>query len=244
MSENSFQWPSGKRAAISLTFDDARESQLDHGVPILNGAGVKATFYVSLPAFERRLADWKQALAEGHEIGNHTLNHPCSGNFRFSRSRALEGYTLEKMEDELTSANERLEKLAGIRPATFAYPCGQTFVGRGEACESYVPLVARHFRVGRGFKAESPNNPHCMDLAQAMGMDLDGVRFSYVKELIDRAIDDSAWLILVGHEVGVAGRQCVYADTLMAVCEFAAAPANGLWIDTAAAIGEFIRSGL
>jgi len=210
----------------------------------LNEVGVKATFYVSLPALERRLDEWKQVLADGHEIGNHTVNHPCSANFRFSRARGLEDYTLEEMEEELTGANERLEELIGNRPTTFAYPCGQTFVGRGVECESYVPLVARHFRVGRGFKAESPNNPLCMDLAQAMGMDFDRARFSDVKELIDRAIDDCAWLILAGHEVGVGGRQCVNADTLRSVCEHAVDPASDLWIDTTSAIGECVRSGI
>jgi hypothetical protein len=47
--------------------------------------------------------------------------------------------------DELLAANETLEELLGVRPRTFAYPCGQRFVGAGENTRSYVPVVARHF---------------------------------------------------------------------------------------------------
>lgn len=43
-----FHWPEGKRAAISLTFDDARHTQITNGIPLLDEYGVKATFYVSL----------------------------------------------------------------------------------------------------------------------------------------------------------------------------------------------------
>ena len=242
MSEESFPWPEDKRAAITLTFDDARESQLDTGIPVLNEFAVKASFYVSFPAFERRLEEWRQVAAVGHEIGNHTVSHPCSGNLRFSRERALENYTLEKMEVELTGANERIEDLTGVRPTTFAYPCGQTFVGRGRNCVSYVPLVARYFTVGRGFMDTSANHPRFMDLAQALGMNFDGASFEYVKGLIAGAIDDGGWLILVGHEIGLEGRQTVLVDALRAVCEFVADPANKLWIDTAASIGEYVKT--
>jgi hypothetical protein len=34
--QEDFRWPDGKRAAISLTFDDARFSQISQGMPILD----------------------------------------------------------------------------------------------------------------------------------------------------------------------------------------------------------------
>ena len=42
-----FKWPPGKRAAISLSFDDARLSQIDNGIALLEKYGIKATFFVS-----------------------------------------------------------------------------------------------------------------------------------------------------------------------------------------------------
>jgi peptidoglycan/xylan/chitin deacetylase (PgdA/CDA1 family) len=137
-----FCWPEGKHAAISLTFDDARVSQIDHGLPILDEYNAKATFYVSIRSLGERLDAWKRVVANGHEIGNHSLTHPCSGNFPFARKRALEDYTLYMMRNELKEASNTIEQLIGIRPVSFAYPCGQKFVGRGRNVKSYVSLSA------------------------------------------------------------------------------------------------------
>src|SRR5688500_6680342 len=95
-----FKWPAGKRAALSLSWDDARTSQPDTGIALLDRHGVRGTFYVVPSSVERRLDGWKKAVAGGHEIGNHSLTHPCSGNFPFARQKALEEYTLEKMRYE------------------------------------------------------------------------------------------------------------------------------------------------
>src|SRR6185503_15300925 len=74
-------WPDGARAALSLSFDDARTSQVDVGLALLDSLGAKVTFYLVPSAVESRLEGWKRAAAAGHEIANHSLTHPCSGNF-------------------------------------------------------------------------------------------------------------------------------------------------------------------
>src|SRR4051812_28311736 len=100
MLTDSFSWPQGKKAALSLTFDDARLSQADFGFDILDAHGVKATFYVLFDGLENRLDAWKAAVANGHEIGNHTVTHPCGCNFLFSKHNPIEDYTLERMQEE------------------------------------------------------------------------------------------------------------------------------------------------
>ena len=89
---NSFSWPDGKKMAISLTFDDARLSQIDRGIPVLDKYNVKGTFYLSPGLMMERIEGWKEAIKKGHDIGNHSLVHPCTGNFLWSRERALENY--------------------------------------------------------------------------------------------------------------------------------------------------------
>src|SRR5262245_66282298 len=79
-----FTWPDGKRAALSLSFDDARQSQVDVGVTLLDKHKVKATFYVVPSAVERRLEGWKKIVERGHEIGNQSLNNPFAGIFACS----------------------------------------------------------------------------------------------------------------------------------------------------------------
>jgi peptidoglycan-N-acetylglucosamine deacetylase len=239
---NSFVWPEGKRAVVSLTFDDARLSQADVGIPLLDSYGIKATFYVSPQPLKERLPLWKQAVANGHEIGNHSLRHPCTGNFAFAREKALEDYTLRQMEQELEAANATIESALGVRPATFAYPCGQKFVGRGRHLKSYVPLVAAMFSAGRGWMDESTNDPAFCDPAQLLGMELDGLDFAQAKKIIDTAIENGAWLVFAGHEIGAGGRQTTRTDTLKAICEYARDPDNGIWIDTVENVARYVRN--
>ena len=95
-----FQWPEGKQLAISLTFDDARLSQAERGIPLLDKYGVRGTFYISPDNALKRTEAWKMAVSKGHEIGNHSVVHPCSGNFEWSREKALEDYSPGKMSSE------------------------------------------------------------------------------------------------------------------------------------------------
>lgn len=240
MSSNVFSWPHGKRAAVSLSFDDAQPSQLDVGMPILDGADVKATFYVSIANLQSRLSDWRSVASKGHEIGNHSLRHPCSGNFSFARRNALEEYSLEQMEEDLLSANQAIHELLGITPLTFAYPCGQTFVGRGEGQRSYVPLVARHFLVGRRAFDEVANDPAFCDLAMATSPDLDQKGWDEARRMIDAAANEGRWLIFMGHDIGHGGRQRVLTGTLEMICRYCRDPGAGIWIDTVAAVGEYV----
>ena len=236
-----FAWPEGIRAAVSLTFDDARLSQADVGIPLLDGHRVKATFYVSPARLKDRLPAWKDALANGHEIGNHSLRHPCTGNFAFARDKALEDYTLDQMKRELEAANTVIESTLSVRPVTFAYPCGQKYVGRGRRLKSYVPLVAQMFLAGRGWMDEGANDPAFCDPAQLLGMELDGLDVTQAKKLIETATENGAWLVFCGHEIGEGGRHTTRADTLDAICRYASNPDNGIWIDTVENIARYVR---
>jgi peptidoglycan/xylan/chitin deacetylase (PgdA/CDA1 family) len=236
-----FRWPGGKRAAVSLTFDDARLSQIDTGLALLDKYGVRATFYVSPSNLEKRLEGWRKAVASGHEIGNHTKSHPCTGNYAFALQNALEGYTLRMMERELDDANADTQRLLGVKPVTFAYPCGQKFVGRGREVRSYVPLVAERFIVGRGYLDEAANDPAFCDLPQATGTGFDSMDFEQIKKLVSQAREEGRWLILVGHEIGEPAFQTTDASALEALCKYARDPSNGLWIDTVEAIARYIQ---
>ena len=235
-----FIWPKGKHGAVSVTFDDARFSQIDTGLPILDKYGVKATFYVSISSLEKRLDAWKKAAANGHEIGNHSLTHPCSGNFSFARKKALENYTIDQMRYELEESNIIIERLLNVRPVSYAYPCGQKFVGRGQNLKSYAPLVAEKFLSGRGWMDEWSNDPAFCDMAQLMGVELDGKDFEQVKQWIDKTTANGGWLVFCGHDIGEGGRQTTRSSTLKALCEYAKDPANGLWLDTVQTVANYI----
>ena len=235
-----FPWPNGKRCAVSLTFDDARLSQIDSGIPLLNQYAVKATFYISPDNLKKRHKGWQLAVKDGHEIGNHSMSHPCTGNYAFSRNNALEDYTLEKMAGELDNATKFIESMVEIVPVSFAYPCGQTFVGRGNETKSYVSLVAERFATGRKWLNEEANDPFFCDMAQLLAMESDHKSFEHLLPLIEKAKAEGRWLILAGHEMSDLGYQTTNLKTLEQFCRYAKDEKNGLWVDTVGNVADYI----
>ena len=238
-----FMWPKDIKMAISLTFDDARYSQIDSCIPLLDQYNVKGTFYVSINNLMSRIDAWREAVDNGHEVGNHTLRHSCSRNFKWARAHALEDYSIAQMEAELDSANIIIEELLGIQPVSFAYPCGQTYIGQGVDTKSYVPVVAAKFQSGRTWMDEAPNDPVFCNVHQLTGIKLDGKHFEELKPVIDLAAKDGMWLILAGHETKKTGDSDALVSslaTIEALCQYAKDPANGIWLDNVQNIASFI----
>ena len=228
--EPAFPWPDGKRAAVSFTFDDGRASQLDTGLALMREYGVRVTFYVMPGSVEQRLDRWKTAVTDGHEIGNHSVLHPCSGNFAFAREKALETYSIGQMEDELALASAQIEELLGVKPVSFAYPCGQTYVGRGVNTQSYVPVVARLFESGRGWLDEAANDPAFCDTAQLLSMSIDNKRVDEILPLLENTLKQGHWLILTGHEMDTEGSQTTYLETLRRALEYLGERPGDFWV--------------
>src|SRR5438309_814860 len=72
-----YGWPGGAKAAVSLTYDDGLNSQIDNAVPELDRHGFKATFFLTEQNIQqgRRLTDWQKLARDGHEVANHTVTH-------------------------------------------------------------------------------------------------------------------------------------------------------------------------
>jgi peptidoglycan/xylan/chitin deacetylase (PgdA/CDA1 family) len=235
-------WPNGARVAVSLSFDDARLSQPDAGIPMLDSFGVKATFYLNPSPMKERLDGWKKAVAAGHEIGNHSTTHPCSGNFAWvGKGNELENFTIEKMRKNLLDCQKILKDELGVNATLFAYPCGQKFVGRGKNLKSYVPLIAEMFASGRGWLEELDNDPMFCDFAQLAGRESDGKTFDQIKVLIDGAKAHNDWLLLAGHEMGEDGPQTTRLSMLRQLIEYAKDPANGVWLAPVVEVQAYIK---
>ena len=240
-SQSTFKWPEGKQAAISLSFDDARESQVLIGTNLLDQFGVKATFYVVPSSVKKQLTGWKNAVKSGHEIGNHSLTHPCMGNFSWSRKNALEDKTLEIMNYELTECNKQIKELLQVDSKVFAYPCGQKYVGSGVDTKSYVPLVATLFQSGRGWMDEAPNDPMYCNFSQLTCIEMDGKTFDQLLPLINEAKKNGLWLVFGGHEINTDGNQTTRVETLKRLMEYVKEPANGIWIETVGTIASYVK---
>lgn len=115
----------GLDRAVALTFDDAFQSMLDNGMPVLKSCGVAGTIY-AVSEKVGGVADWegcngeplagwdqlREAQAEGMEIGNHTATH---ASFRsLGRDAQI---------DEIARCGKRLRE-EGLEPKTFCLPYG------------------------------------------------------------------------------------------------------------------------
>lgn len=237
----SFPWPEGKKMALSLSFDDARESNPVFGVPLLNKYGVKATFFLVPSGVRKNRNGWKMAAESGHEMANHSLLHPCSGNFVWSRDKALEDYTMDRMREELEQTNVEIKELLGVTPTVYAYPCGQTYLGSGIHAQSFIPLISEMFLAGRGWLDEAPVDPLYGDMANLTGMKMDNMEFEEMLPILESASANGQWLVLAGHETNHSGNQTTYLKMLEELCEYATDTSNDIWIAPIGTIAQYVK---
>lgn len=142
-----FPWPGGRKAAVSLAYDDAVPSQLDNAIPALDRHGLKGSFYLTLSSdtLRTRQEEWIAAARAGHELGNHTLFHQCSASppdrAWVAPQRNLDTTTVAQMVDQVRLANLMLTALDGRTERTMTVPCGDTQASDGV----YVDAIAPEF---------------------------------------------------------------------------------------------------
>lgn len=137
-------WPGGARAAVSLTYDDGLASQLDNARPELDRFGLKGAFFLTQDNVIGRLADWQAVARAGHEIGNHTVNHPCQ--LEAVSAKSFDAREIEAMEGFLAAS------FPVGRVPIYAYTCGVLDLGRGGELREqirYIKVLERHFRAAR-----------------------------------------------------------------------------------------------
>ena len=193
-------WPNGRRGAVSLTYDDGLDSQLDIAVPALDALGLKATFFLTMTNIRHRLADWAALPASGHELANHTISHPCDLQ-RFTPTRFMK-QQIEPMEQWLASTDPHHDH------PVFAYPCDVTNLGPGSAnnqAHRYARLLhAAGIAAARTSEGE-PNNPASLRerayRLQALAIGYDAPDLATVTNYLEVAARRGHWAILVFHEI-------------------------------------------
>jgi len=129
-----FTWPNGAKAAVVFTYDDALDCHLDIAVPQLDEFGLKGTFFCTgnSPCLYNRTEEWRAITKRGHELGNHTLFHPCDGTGQdwIKPEYDLRTYTPEQIVAELKTANTLLKAIDGNTDRSYGYTCSH-FVANG-----------------------------------------------------------------------------------------------------------------
>src|SRR5439155_23376066 len=123
------------------------------------------------------------------------------------------------------------------RPLTFAYPCGSTWIGT--SYESYTPIVRKHFVAARG-TAPTFADPalEAFDNAPAVSGDKSGEE---LVKLVEGAVQDGAWLILMFHGVG-GDFLTVNLDAHEALLAYLEHHKDAIWTDTFVRISSYVMS--
>ncbi len=230
-----------KRAAVVLTYDDALNVHLDHAWPLLDSLNLKATFYVSgaTGVLHKRMHEWKIAASNGHELGNHTMFHPCDGSLP-GRSFVqpeydLATYTVKRMVEEITMTNALLQAMDGKTNRTFAYPCGDRKVDDSFYFASLQKDFAGARGVGNGMLAlqnVDRYNINCIMVNGQKGDDL----ISHVK----KAIKEKKLLVFLFHGVGGEHGLNVSLEAHKMLLEFLKQNEKDIWIAPMVDVAEFI----
>ncbi len=179
------------RGIVSFTFDDFPASAARIGADILEGAGLRGTFYAcgglmsrfdGVAYFDR--ADLRRLVEHGHEIGCHTFSHRRC--FRIKRS---------DLAGEWRQNRECLLEAAGIAAMdSFAYPYG--------SCDLWSKIAtARQFGTARGIRP-GPNLT-IADFAQLRSTSLGPTdeRKSRALASIRGIAQNPGWLIFYTHDI-------------------------------------------
>lgn len=124
------KWPGGKKAAIVLTYDDGLVSQLNTAIPQLRQSKLTGTFFLTGGVTEDQMLIWRSAAADGFELANHTLYHPCSKKmYENAPQYYTENYDVNAILKEVSMMNKILFGIDGKRTRTYAFPCSESIVG-------------------------------------------------------------------------------------------------------------------
>lgn len=242
MLDESKPWK-GKKAAVVLTYDDALNVHLDNVIPALDSLSLKGTFYLtaSSDAARNRIQDWRGAARKGHELGNHTLYHPCDasgpGMSWVKPEYDLSKYSLSRIQDEVRMCNAFLKSIDGRDKRTFAFTCGHKKIMEGE----FMPTMTGDFVAARSVRHEM----HSFDEQKLLDIDC----YSMVEQtgqqmiaLVKEAQKSGKLLVFLFHGVGGEHALNVSSQAHSELLHYLKEQQNDVYIDTMLNVAEHIRS--
>jgi len=181
------KWYGNHDCAVSLRFDDNRDSHVDAVVPILDRYGFKATFMV-IPGTDRYIKNrdfWeREVVSQGHSLGNHTMHHRGAG-------------TLEEAEYEIGEAAKILRFAQGDESDLMVFAAGGlTKWGDAEwerSSDSYKRLAEKFRLIDLYDGFHRAKHVHSTDTSKSLS------------DLVRKAIEAKTHQAFVFHDIGSPG---------------------------------------
>lgn len=235
-----YPW-NGKKCAVVITYDDAIDQHLDNAIPVLDSLGLKATFYITAfsHSMQTRMNDWKKLSVNGHELGNHTLYHPCiggKGREWVKPEYDMNNYTVQRMVDETRMTNVFLEAMDGKKKRTFAFTCGDMKIGDS----SFINGMKNDFVAARAVR----NQMHKIKEIDLYNVDcymVNGETGSQLIEWAKKAMGSNSLLVILFHGVGGGNALNVSLPAHREFLQFLKKNQQDIWIAPMIDVAEHIR---
>lgn len=245
--KSAFEWPQARQGAVSITYDDALSIHCEKVGPAWQAIGLRATFYTNILSLMRDPDAWRAMAKKGHELGNHSIFHPCRKdrpeNMQWLADvYDLRSYTPQRWTDEMRAANFALSLIDGKSERSFGNTCCNNELGQGETRASLEPLIAELFVAGRGSL-----NQQVVDVASvnfnALGhFSGDRRDFDSLQGEIDAAIQTGGWIIYMIHGVG-EGTHKLYIDVEehQKLVDYLGAQQDSIWTAPVAQVAQYLQ---
>ena len=232
----------GKKCAVVLTYDDAINQHLDNAIPVLDSLGLKATFYVTAfsTSMQSRLNDWKKLAMKGHELGNHTLFHPCvggAGREWVSKQNDLRNYSVKRMENEVRMTNLFLQALDGKTKRTFAFTCGDMKIDDS----LFMNGMKNDFVAARAVRNEM-HKINEIDLYNVDCYMVNGETGAQMIEWAKNAIETNSLLVILFHGVGGGNGLNVELPAHREFLQYLKKNEKSIWIAPMIEVAEYIKN--
>ncbi|MFN8244257.1 MAG: polysaccharide deacetylase family protein [Ferruginibacter sp.] len=194
-----------KDPGVVLTFDDNMVDNWYQYLPVLDSAGVKATFYVC--KYNRFTNQQKEKLRiiqqHGHEIAFHSTNHYNMVEYVYKFKHPLEDMLKCEIEDGLKLMNKD-----GFYPTTFAYPYGAHNAVFDKSLNRYFKSV-RALNGSNDYTKSLATTEH-NDLLYGLGIDKSSNRRDAdIMQMLKSAKDNNNCAVLVAHNINTGGNLSV-----------------------------------
>lgn len=232
----------GKKCAVVLTYDDALNVHLDKVIPMLNEYKFKGTFYLigSSPVVAKRIAEWRLAAKKGHELGNHSLNHPCDGTLPgrsfVSQETDLSKYSVARAVKEVQTTNILLEAIDGKKERTYAYPCGDLKIGESY----YYNSLKQDFIAARGVSSNYPKIKE-IDLSNVNAFSQKQTTGEHMIEEVKKAQSAGSMIVFLFHGVGGEHSLNVELDEHKKLLDYLKKNKKDIWIAPMVDVARFIK---
>jgi len=235
------EW-NGKKCAVVLTYDDALNVHLDNVIPSLDSFNLKATFYLigESPVVDKRMSEWRKAAENGHELGNHSLTHPCDGSMEgrswVTPEKDLSRYSPERVINEIKITSTLLHAIDGKTERTFAFPCGDRKVDN----INFYDSLKNDFAAARGVQS-GLQHLNEIDLNDIRCFYIDGHSAEYMIDLVNKAMESHTLLVFMFHGVGGEHNINVSLEAHRKLIHYLKQHENEIWVAPMVDVARYIK---